>query len=64
MKNLITNIVVLFLVSACGAAKTVYSETKQQVCLDSCEIKISKHNYQGLSKCKSECRSKFRDNVK
>ncbi|MBL6990229.1 MAG: hypothetical protein ISR65_10645 [Bacteriovoracaceae bacterium] len=62
--KLLAVLLAVFSLSSCGTARSMYAETKLQVCEDACKIKISKYNYQALSKCKANCRVKFQKDVK
>lgn len=66
MKSIVLFVVLVqsFLFTSCGTTKTVYAETKMQICEDACKLRFSKHDYTGLSKCRSECKMKFREDVK
>ena len=63
MKVLIITFSLLFL-SSCGTTKSMYAETKLQVCRDACDLKYSKYDYKGLSECRVKCQKKFSSDVK
>lgn len=49
-------------VSGCGSAKTVYADSKYELCQSSCKLKHSKYDSAELSKCMAECaRHKYED---
>lgn len=54
----------LIYLSSCGSAKTMYADNKYDLCMQSCDLKYSKYNYQERSKCQSECASKKQEDAK
>lgn len=55
---------ILLIASACGTAKTMYADNKYDLCMQSCELRYSKYNYQERSKCQSACSQKKQDDAK
>ncbi|MDA8793267.1 hypothetical protein N9N67_08475 [Bacteriovoracaceae bacterium] len=52
------------LFNSCGTAKSIYADSKKQVCEDTCRLKFSKYDYNPLNTCIIECERKRSDDVK
>lgn len=50
-------ILLLLILSSCGAAKTQVIDTKYDICLKACDLKYSKYDGQKLYQCKSKCQA-------